>query len=69
MQPELYEIATSLLVLQELNKKQSQQRTIKINAVRNIMFGEGELAKEMEYNAQPTETKQVLNSIGASQNT
>ena len=39
MQPELSEIATSLLVLQELNKKeQSQQLTIKINAVRNILL-------------------------------
>ena len=38
MQPELAEIATSLLVLQERNEKeQSQQLTVKINAVRNII--------------------------------
>lgn len=68
MQPELSEIATSLLVLQELNEKeQSQQLAVKIHAVRNTMFGAGKLAEEMEYNALPAETKQVLDSIAAFQ--
>jgi hypothetical protein len=69
MQPELSEIATLLLVLQELcnKKEQSQQLAVKINVVRNIMFGEGKLAKEMAYKVLPAETKQVLNSINAFQ--
>lgn len=68
MQPELSEIASSLLTLQELNKQeQSQQLEIKINAIRNILFGGGRLAEEIEYNALPAETKQVLNNIDALQ--
>ena len=68
MQPELSEVAVSLLVLQELNEKeQSQQLAVKINAVRNILFGGRKLTKEMQYNALPTETKQILNSISTFQ--
>ena len=68
MQPELSEVAASLLVLQELNEKeQSQQLAVKINAVRNILFGGGKLVKEMQYNALPAETKKILNSISTFQ--